>query len=180
MVWLLSGTVAVFVLCCYLLYRFRVKLSRYAFLSKFFGIARNAWSGLAAGFRSEHKWGFLLYTVVLWTLYWLQSLFTMYALGDLCGTAVSISSGGGVLNGVDALFLMVVGSLGWIVPVQGGIGAYHFILSLALAAIYGIPQAEGVVFATISHESQALTMLVCGAITLIAASVSGRYMKVGK
>ena len=70
------------------------------------------------------------------------------------------------LNWADALFLMVVGSLGWIVPVQGGIGAYHFILSLAMASIYSIPQTSGVIFATISHESQALTMLLCGALSL--------------
>ena len=76
------------------------------------------------------------------------------------------------LNWADAMFLMVVGGMGWIVPVQGGIGAYHFILSLAMASIYGIPQASGVVFATISHESQALTMLVCGALSLFSIYLS--------
>ena len=73
---------------------------------------------------------------------------------------------------------MVVGSLGWIVPVQGGIGAYHFILSLALSTIYGIPQTSGVIFATISHESQALTMLLFGAISLVAVSLSPSYKKI--
>jgi hypothetical protein len=73
----------------------------------------------------------------------------------------------GSLNWADAMFLMVVGSLGWIVPVQGGIGAYHFILSLALAHIYGLEQTTGVIFATISHESQALTMLLCGILSLV-------------
>jgi len=177
MVWVLLAAVLILVVICYLLHRYRTSLSKNRFFEKFFSVVRNAWSGLVAGFRSEHKSVFLVYTVALWTLYWLQSLFTMYAFSELCNTSVSISTGVSGLTGVDALFLMVVGSLGWIVPVQGGIGAYHFILSLACAAIYGIPQTEGVIFATISHESQALTMLVCGTVTLIAASVSGRYMK---
>ena len=69
---------------------------------------------------------------------------------------------------------MVVGSLGWIVPVQGGIGAYHFILSLAMSSIYSIPRTSGVIFATISHESQALTMLLCGAVSLTAIYTARR------
>jgi len=180
MLWILLGAAALFVLICFILYYFRERLSKNRFFAKLFSVAHNAWNGLVAGFRSEHKFAFLFYTVALWTLYWLQSLFTMYAFSDLCTSSVSISTGLPGLTGADALFLMVVGSLGWIVPVQGGIGAYHFILSLACAAIYGIPQTEGVVFATISHESQALTMLVCGAITLITASFSGRYIKRNK
>lgn len=177
LLWLLIGILVAGAVIIYILYRYRETLSRYRFFVKLYSVARNTWNGLCAGFHSGHKWEFLLYTIALWTLYWLQSLFTVYAFPQLCDTSVSISTGTAPLGGVDALFLMVVGSLGWIVPVQGGIGAYHFILSLACAAIYSIPSAEGVVFATISHESQALTMLVCGAITLITASISGRYLK---
>ena len=91
----------------------------------------------------------------IFSLYWIMSYSTILAIPQVAG-----------LNWADALFLMVVGSLGWIVPVQGGIGAYHFILSLAMASIYSIPQTSGVIFATISHESQALTMLLCGALSL--------------
>ncbi|MFA6770890.1 MAG: UPF0104 family protein, partial [Bacteroidales bacterium] len=72
------------------------------------------------------------------------------------------------LGAVDALFLMVVGGLGWVIPVQGGIGAYHFIISLALASVYAIDQTTGVIFATISHESQAITMLLFGTLSLIS------------
>jgi len=71
------------------------------------------------------------------------------------------------LNSIDALFLMVVGSLGWVVPVQGGIGAYHFIVSLALTSVYGISRTQGFVFATISHETQAVTMILFGLFSLI-------------
>ena len=53
----------------------------------------------------------------------------------------------------------------------GGLGAYHFIVSLALAKVYGIAQATGVVFATISHEAQALVMILCGAVSLISVSM---------
>ena len=71
----------------------------------------------------------------------------------------------------DALFLMVVGSFGWVMPVQGGLGAFHFLVSMALTAMYGIPQTQGVVFATISHETQSLVMIVFGFISLIAVTL---------
>ena len=71
----------------------------------------------------------------------------------------------GGLNAVDALFLMVAGSFGWLVPVPGGFGSFHFIVSLALSTIYGIPFGLGIIFATLSHESQAVTMALCGGIS---------------
>jgi hypothetical protein len=66
---------------------------------------------------------------------------------------------------------MIIGGFGWVVPVQGGLGAYHFIVSLALSSVYGISQTTGVVFATISHEAQALVMILCGAASLISMSM---------
>ena len=71
------------------------------------------------------------------------------------------------LGPVDALFLMIAGSFGWLVPVPGGFGAFHFIVSLALSTIYGVPFASGIIFATLSHESQAITMAVCGGISYL-------------
>ena len=63
---------------------------------------------------------------------------------------------------IDALFLSLVGGLGFAVPVPGGIGAFHFIISLALSALYGIPMEMGVVYATLSHTSQAMTQIIFG------------------
>jgi hypothetical protein len=69
---------------------------------------------------------------------------------------------------------MVVGSLGWVAPVPGGLGAYHFLLSLALSTMYAIPWERGVVFATISHETQAVMMIVFGFLSLAATLLAGK------
>ena len=113
-----------------------------------------------------HIWMFFLYTLLIWLTYWLTSLTTIYAFAQV-----------GHLGGTDALFLMIVGGMGWVVPVQGGIGAYHFIVSLALAKVYGIAQTTGVIFATISHEAQALVMILCGAASLISVSLWKKHIK---
>jgi uncharacterized membrane protein YbhN (UPF0104 family) len=60
-----------------------------------------------------------------------------------------------------------MGSLGWIAPVQGGFGAYHFVVTLGLS-LYGISKEQGIIFATISHESQVIIMIFFGFISFIA------------
>lgn len=127
---------------------------------KVYGLLRGLVSGIGSCARMEHKWLFFAYTAVIWGLYWLMSASTMWALPDLDS-----------LGAVDALILMVAGSLGWLVPVPGGFGAFHYIVSLALGTIYGIPFELGIIFATLSHESQAITMAVCGGISYVSESI---------
>lgn len=125
--------------------------------SKIWGVARGLSQGFASCLKMEDKWVFFIYTALIWTAYWLMAVATMRAVPDLDS-----------LHLVDALFLSLAGSVGWIVPVPGGIGAFHFVVSLALSSIYGLPFAQGIVFATLSHESQAVTMIVFGGISYIS------------
>ena len=75
------------------------------------------------------------------------------------------------LNMVDAMFLMIVGALSSLVPVPGGFGAFHYIVSLALTTVYGIPAEIGIVFATLSHESQIIIQIVCGGISYACETI---------
>lgn len=138
----------------------RKKLLQSKIVGKIINLTKGLLDGICTAFRMEEKWIFLLYTLLIWLTYWLTSLTTIYAFPQVSN-----------LNGTDALFLMIVGGLGWVVPVQGGLGAYHFIVSLALAKVYGIVQTTGVVFATISHEAQALVMILCGIASILDISM---------
>jgi hypothetical protein len=99
----------------------------------------------------DHKWMFFAYTAFIWVMYWLMAASIMWAAPFLDG-----------LDLIDALFLSLVGGLGFAVPVPGGIGAFHFIISLALSAVYGIPMELGIIYATLSHTSQAITQILFG------------------
>ncbi len=57
-------------------------------------------------------------------------------------------------------------SLGMIVPVQGGIGAFHYMVSEGLV-VYDIPKSEGLAYALLLHSSQTLLVLFAGAISVI-------------
>ena len=99
----------------------------------------------------EKPWLFFAYTAFIWLTYWLMAASIMWAAPFLEG-----------LDLIDALFLSLVGGLGFAVPVPGGIGAFHFIISLALSVIYGIPMEMGIIYATLSHTSQAITQILFG------------------
>lgn len=146
--WVVASVVLAGIASVYMVWRFR---DRWPVCGKVWKIVTGLLLGVGSCMKMERKWKFFFYTLLIWGMYWLMSFFTMKALPDL-----------DALNVTDALFLMVAGSFGWLVPVPGGFGAFHFVVSLALSTIYGIPFETGIVFATLSHESQAITMAVCG------------------
>lgn len=165
---LISIVVFAVAVILFLLFMFflRKRLQNNKFYIKIAGFAKGLWHGIIAAFKMKNKWLFFLLTFLLWGSFWLTSMTTILAFPGMDG-----------FGWTDALFLMLAGSLGWAVPVQGGIGAYHFIVSLALAQLYGIAHADGMVFATISHESQALAMIICGTVSLIAIAADSKKMK---
>jgi hypothetical protein len=98
----------------------------------------------------EKRWTFLGYTLLLWFLYWLMTWVLVFATEATSG-----------LSAIDGFFLLVVGTLGMAAPVQGGFGAFHVIIAMALG-IYGISWEDGLVYAVISHESQTLLIVILG------------------
>ena len=133
----------------YVLWRFR---EANGLCARVWSVVRGILQGFASCMRMEHKWLFFAYTAMIWLSYWFMAASTMWAAPFLEGLTV-----------IDALFLSLVGGLGFAVPVPGGIGAFHFIISLALAGLYGIPMEMGIIYATLSHTSQAITQIVFGA-----------------
>ena len=121
------------------------------FYSKVYGIFTGILQGFSSCFRMEKKWMFFAYTAFIWMVYWFMSACTVWAAPFL-----------GHLDVIDALFLSLVGGLGFAVPVPGGIGAFHFIIGLTLSTMYGVPMETGIIYATIAHTSQAITQIVCG------------------
>ena len=146
--WIVGVLLAAGALSVWALWRYR---DSNAFCKKVSDIFRGLIQGFSSCLRMERKWLFFAYTACIWGMYWLMAASTMWAAPFLEG-----------LDLIDALFLSLVGGLGFAVPVPGGIGAFHFIISLALSAVYGIPMEMGVIYATLSHTSQAITQIIFG------------------
>ena len=68
------------------------------------------------------------------------------------------------------ILIMVIGGIAMSAPVQGGIGTYHFLVSQALL-LYGIANADGIVFATMVHTWQLIISVTLGLIGWLAIFV---------
>lgn len=147
--WVVALAAAAACASLYAVWRFR---SSNAFCAKLWGIFRGLLQGFSSCLKMEKKWLFFAYTAFIWVMYWLMAACSMWAAPFLDG-----------LDLIDALFLSLVGGIGFAVPVPGGIGAFHFVISLALSAIYDVPVELGIVYATLSHTSQAITQIAFGA-----------------
>ena len=155
--WLIAVLIAVMAAAGYVIWWGR---ERNPFCRKLWGILTGLMKGFSSCLKMDRKWIFFAQTAAIWGMYWAMATATMWAIPDLDG-----------LNVIDALFLSLAGSLGWLIPVPGGFGAFHFVVSLALQAIYGIPFELGIIFATLSHESQAITMALAGGLSYSCESL---------
>lgn len=146
--WLVAILVASVAIVLWMIWRFRESNT---FCRKVWGIFTGILQGFSSCLKMDQKWLFFAYTALIWVMYWLMAASTMWAAPFMDR-----------LDLIDALFLSLVGGLGFAVPVPGGIGAFHFIISLALSAVYGVPTELGIIYATLSHTSQAITQIFFG------------------
>lgn len=111
--------------------------------------------GVLSILKLEQKGLFILYSIFIWAMYTLSTWLCFYAIEPTSNLSMG-----------SALFIMAVGGIGMSAPVQGGIGAYEAAIQLALL-VYGINSADGLIYATLNHSSQILSILLVGSISLL-------------
>ena len=121
--------------------------------------------GFATLFKMKRKGAFIFHTAFIWVNYFIMTWVCVYAYDPTSA-----------LKAFDGLFLMVVGGLGMTAPVQGGFGAFHYLVEKALL-LYGIGPSinelngeqlrPGLVFATIVHSTQFVMTVSAGVFSLI-------------
>lgn len=150
-----SILLALCVLGIWLFIKYKNRLSEKPLIRKMLGFI----TGIIDGFKTiatlKRKWEFLFLTILLWGLYLIMSWLPFYCLAST-----------GHLGAGAALFILVVGSLGMSVPVQSGIGVYHWVVSRSMLVVYGISKDQGLAYATLSHESQILVVAILGSISM--------------
>lgn len=142
------------ILILFLLYRGRMRQMK--LLTRIRDIIKGIFSGLKTFIKMKmmDKFEFILHTLIIWSFYVIMTWVIFYAIPTTSN-----------LQFVDAVFLLVIGSLGMAAPVQGGIGAFHWIVSRALNVVYDIDLKDGLAYATLSHESQLLLIAILGTIS---------------
>ena len=128
---------------------------RYRDKVPFFGRVAAILDGLLQGLGSfgklRNKFPYILHTTMIWVMYMFMSWFCLKAIPELSG-----------LDFADALFLSALGNVASVIPVPGGIGAYHYLLMLSISSMYGFSEETGLLFAVLNHEGHAIIILLLG------------------
>jgi len=152
---LLIGLAMLTVLLIILFIVFRKAFKHTAIYAKIVGILNNFKEGFVSIGSIKKKFWFYFHSALIWFLYYLMLYVNFYAF-DFTK----------VLNPLAGLTTFVMASFGMLAPVQGGIGAWHFMAKEALA-LYGISNENGIIFAFVAHSSMTLMMIVVGIISLL-------------
>jgi len=141
--------IIILVLFIWFIYRYRKNLRKIRFFAKIFDTLRGVIIGLKTITLVKRKWELIFHTIFIWINYALMTWVVVFSIDSTSN-----------LNLGDGIFLLVIGGLAMSAPVQSGLGAFHFIISRGLYAIYGIALEDGLAYAVLTHESQ----LVYGAL----------------
>lgn len=132
--------------------------------TKFQQRLRGFLSGMKEGIltirRVKQMWLFIVYSILIWGLYFLMFYF--------CFFCFEFTSHLGMMVGMTGF---VLGSYGMVAPVQGGIGAWHFmIISTLLLYIPNTPEMENLAkaFALLTHGIMTSVYIVFGILCVIA------------
>jgi len=123
--------------------------------SKGIQLMKSLMKGLQSVARLKRPWLFIFHSILIWVLYFLAMYVCFFALPST--SHLHLSAG---------LFLLVAGGLGMSAPVQGGIGAYHLLVSQGLM-LYGMSQQDGLIFATLIHSLSLFLVVLLGIISLL-------------
>lgn len=140
----------------------RKNLRKFTVYQKGLNFAKGIFHGLMSIFKMKQKGKFILLSVGIWISYYLAAYLVCFALPETSAFTFA-----------DGFFIIVVGTLGMMVPASGGIGAFHFALKLGIMALFlsmGKNPEEGgeagLSYAFISHTMQLVIMIVMGIISI--------------
>ena len=152
----------IFVIGIFIFFKFKDRFKNIRFLDKVINFIEGIFHGLTSIFKMKEKVKFIALTFGIWMSYYLAAYLICFALPETSD-----------LTFADGFFIIVVGTLGMMVPASGGIGAFHLALKFGMMALFlsmgKNPEEGGEVglsYAFISHTMQLVLMIVMGIISI--------------
>jgi len=149
--WLIIFIVAAIVL----FYIFRNSFKHTTLFRKIMEIIRNFKEGFISIRSIKKKGWFYFHSVFIWAMYYLM-LYVIFFAFDFTKD----------LSPIAGLTTFVLASFGMVAPVQGGIGAWHFMAKEALS-LYGVSNENGIIFAFVAHTSMTSMIIIIGIISML-------------
>ena len=162
-----NGNTKIIIACCLVLltvgiYFFREKLKKSKLYQKLVNLGKGVKEGFQTAFHMKQKGSFSFYTFLIWLMYFLMTYICFFSIPETSN-----------LTAIDGLYIMVIGGLGMIVPVQGGLGPYHAAVTMGVVSI-GLTESVGITLAVLVHTSQTIMIIITGIIATIVLSLTKR------
>lgn len=155
---ILGGLFIVGVVVIVVLYKFKPELF-HALYEKGLSFLGGLKEGLFSILKLKKRALYIAYSLGIWGCYFLM-IYTVFKSNDYTSS----------LGLFDALTIFVVGGIAMAIPMPGGAGSYHLLVSAALLTLCGLPDAsQNTAFATIFHGWHTLVIIVSGLIALIVS-----------
>ena len=137
-------------------------MSNFTLVKKMRGMLANVWMGMKSVWLMKQKWRFLLDTLLIWGGYFCYFYITFYAFDFTRDLGVTVG-----------LIAFTMSSIGVAVPVQGGIGPWHFMV-IATLVCFGVNENDAAAFALVVHTVQTVWTGLCGLFGIVALPLSNR------
>ena len=158
-IYLIFGAILILGIIAFLV---RKKLENFPIYQKVLNFIKGIFHGLTSIFKMKQKVKFILLSLGIWISYYFAAYLVCFALPETSNFTIA-----------DGFFIIVVGTLGMMVPASGGIGAFHLALKFGIMALFlsmgKNPEEGGEVglsYAFISHTMQLVIMVVMGIISI--------------
>lgn len=144
-----------FVLLILVAILFRNKFKQIPLFKKIEHILKNFREGFISIGSINRKGWFWFHSVFIWFCYYLM-LYSIFFAFDFTSA----------LNPIAGLTTFVFASFGMVAPVQGGIGAWHF-MAIEGLTLYGVAYENSVIFAFVAHTSMTVMIIIVGLISML-------------
>lgn len=135
----------------FLLYKY---LSHIGPIRKIVTLIGRILEGLRSIWLMERKWLFILYSILLWVGYFFYFYTTFFAFDF----TRSLGMGVGLIS-------FAMSSIAVAVPVQGGVGPWHFMVIASLVA-FGVTKEDAGAFALVVHTTQTIWTTAVGFVAI--------------
>ncbi|MDR1746479.1 MAG: flippase-like domain-containing protein [Tannerella sp.] len=157
-VWMYVAIVII-ILIIWLLF---TKWGHLSIIQKGKGVLLNIWEGIKSLWKMEHKFRFFLQTLMIWGGYFLYFYITFYAFGFTHNLGLRIG-----------LIVFTMSSLSMALPVQGGIGVWHFMVISTMVS-FGVLETDASAYALVVYTMQTTWTVFVGLVGIAALPVKNR------
>ncbi|MDR0348039.1 MAG: flippase-like domain-containing protein [Tannerella sp.] len=126
------------------------KWEHLSFVKKIKDAILNIWEGIKCLWKLDRKALFVFQTLMIWGCYFLYFYITFYAFDFTCNSGIR-----------TGLIVFLMGSIGVAVPIQGGIGVWHFMVISTLVT-FGVSEVDAGAFALVVYTIQTVWTIITG------------------